>query len=926
MRDSQKNTLIAVISGIVACIVCVGVMFTFPTNKSNLKGNDTKLPNNQEEINLGDDPVCYGSWQVNGDYGDYVGGTCTVTSDPTDSTPGVSYTQCSDNHSPGSNECPSQYMAEGCHKARTWSRQEQPCPADAPVITCRGAVFNGEGQTVATCANGNITSGGIGRNATTYNVRCEGDGGITTKSCSISKATPTITFGGFSLTPGSSRELGATSSIPACGTITYNLAGGTSVILDGEGVTATSNLGSSTIRAISPESSNCNQVTKDAVINVVNPTATITCFDITYNTHTQRIAECDGGEISSGENEMTAGTHLVTCVPDDGSANITKICTIKKANNSITGANNLDLKVGQTGTLSATATAGTITYSIKSGNAVTLSGTTVTAVKVGTSTIEATTDGDSNYKGATATITVQVSACPAGQGADPSSPTGCKDCSPGYYSPADDSQCHKCENNEFSVAGAASCETVSAPCCENPYETPHQIDDLSGCRQAVTAGATVLPGACPTTTNIVVTSVSSSGSGTVYLNPASYNYEIDSTHSGGQYGFKTVTYVAYDQNHSVIDGTKLNWNYNITGNAARVVAANANSNGYVVTYRGIQCTSGTSTVSATATGKGGATGAATSATMTIVTLKYNKWTRSNWNKENSSGWPLLSNAETTDSCDAVSDSYVENGVTKYRYRYNRCGCGGGGTTYSFCCVKNDGSGQSWLTGQSSKTCPGDSHIDETKNASTCIKTFACYMDSDNRPHWTSDPQPSWVVVSKPEQECKDQEACFEDPTGQRFWGKHYDKIAQGYILITSIKDEDSCKNPSNDDACYINNDDATDYRWSKTALQGYTKLNNIKSAKECQPEACYIEKDKNEFAFGKYKDNDKYIPVYKTIEVDGEYKDVLIIDKNECTTEVPVGPTDFDVTKLVYVFMAILMACGIAFIYYSSVAKKQDQQ
>ena len=747
MRENKKSILLAVISGIVACIVCVGVVFTFPTNKSSLKGNENLLPNNEEEkeIILGDETV-----------------SCATT---------LTYCDEGDsNHFSDEHSCMKRIGA-------------------ATDNTCAGNYYNYMGI----------------------------------------------------------------------------------------------------------------------------------CYQI-YTKHTG-CATCSSGSYLNGH-------FCYTCPPNHTCAGEKEQPQPKPANTISNFDSSYVMNLEDTFVLAATATAGTVTYSNPTTpGIVSVSGTTVTAIGYGTTTITATVGETEEYAETTKIMTIRVlHKCPAGQGDDPSATTGCSDCSPGFYSPANDGVCHQCEAGTFSATGATSCVTVSAPCCEDPYGTPHQINELSGCQQAVAGGATVRPGACPTTANIVVTSVTSSGSGTVYLNPASYNYEIDNEHSGGQYGFKTVTYVAYDQNHSVIDGTKLNWNYNITGNAAKVVSAVANSNGYVVTYRGVQCTPGTSTVSATATGKNGATGSATSPTMTIVTLKYNKWTRSDWNKENSSNWPLLSNAETTDSCDAVSDSYIEDEVTKYRYRYNRCGCGGGGgTTYSFCCVKNDGTGQSWLTGQSSKTCPDGYTIDETKNSNTCLKTFACYQDSDNNTYWTSDPQPSWVVVPKAEQECKDQEACFEDATGQRLWGKYYDQIVNGYILITAIKDDTTCLNPSDDDACYINNNDETDYIWSKTQPEDYTRVDGINTAKECQPEACYIEKEKNEFAFGKYKDDDNYIPVYKTIEVDGEYKDVLIIDEKECTNEVPVPPTDFDVAKLVYVFMAILMACGIAFIYYSTVAKKQNQ-
>ena len=831
MRENRKSIMLAVISGIVACIVCVGVVFMFPTNKNNLKNNENlnnnvNLNNNEREVKLGD-TTCegeYGPWtrltDGNGSW------TCSTAPSGSTGTPPDSATgSVWHGYEVGDDSDCGGGCSNPCHRTTTYTRT---CyPSEIVEFNCTNKVYSGNNQTIATCPSGTL-SGASQKNVGNYEVTCTVNGVAHTKTCSITKATPTINFNGATLRVGETQALGATST-PNCGTITYFTQGGSSIIID-DGHAVAVAVGSTTIRAVSQKNSNCEQATKDAVIEVIPAESTKTCYYLAAN-------KCSAKTIE--------GT---ICFNANGYYN-----TLEECNSHVD--------------------------------------------------------------------------CPAGYGADSSATTGCSYCAPGTYSPANDGLCHSCENNQFSAAGAESCTTISAPCCENPYGTPHQIEELTGCQQAVAGGATVIPGACPTTANVVVTSVSASFTGTAYLNSSSYNYEIDDDHSGGQFGYKTVTYVAYDQNHRVIDGSKLSWKYNLSGSGARVVAASQNSNGYVVTYRGAGCVVGTATATATASGINGATGSGTSPSMTIKTNKYTKWTRSNLNAENSNGWPLLANAEETESCNAVSDSYVEDGVTKYKYRYNRCGCGTGGTTtkYSFCCVSDNGTNANWLTDQSSKTCPTGYTIDNTKTETTCLKTYACYEDSNHTAHWTSMPEPSWVKVDKPEQECKDEEACFEDTEGNRFWGKHYDQIVNGYILITAIKDPATCVN-KDEGMCYVNNNDVTDYRWSMVELDGYTKVEGVIDAKECQPEACYIQKEKNEFAFGKYKDNDDYIPVYKTVEIDGEYVDVLITNEKECTNEVPVGPTDFDVAKLVYVFMAILMACGIAFIYYSTVAKKQNQQ
>ena len=53
--EKNKSVLIASISGIVACLVCIGLVFLFtPKGSNELKGND-KLPTQQDEIKLGDD-------------------------------------------------------------------------------------------------------------------------------------------------------------------------------------------------------------------------------------------------------------------------------------------------------------------------------------------------------------------------------------------------------------------------------------------------------------------------------------------------------------------------------------------------------------------------------------------------------------------------------------------------------------------------------------------------------------------------------------------------------------------------------------------------------------------------------------------------------------------------------------------------------
>ena len=803
MKEQYKSILLAVVSGIVACIVCVGVIFILPTNNT-LKGNENKLPT-EPEIIAGDTSCATSELYCPEGYSEFPGSPnqCIGPNN------GKSQAECT-----GGNEV--YYQGTGCYPIMSKPSRCTSCNA--------GAYLTGDGA-CHSCPEDMYCAGGTSQ-PTTYSCEhydevehCPSTCHWYNNGCHAEKAAGYVNAHGISVAVGESKSIGATTS----GEATYTLVDGADKItLSGDTVTGVA-VGSATIRITSAANNTYTAASKNITVQVTSNS--VDCYKLVAN----------------------------QCRPE---------------------------------------------------------------------TVEGTTcDNASGYYATEQECNTHIVTCPAGEGYDPGS-YRCMTCSAGYYSPENDGVCHQCGPNEFSSSGSASCTTITAPCCKNPYGNATELTTLAECQAAVSSGATVSPGRCSAR---AVASVTASYTGTVYLNASEYNYDNGVPDEAGQYGFKTVTYTAVDEHGHVIDSSRINWSTNVTGSVASVVSATVNSSSYVVTYKGRGCVRGTSEVSATATGINGISGSKTSPSMTIKVNEYTRWRQSNWNAENSNNWPLLADGVDHEQCNSVSDPYEENGVTKYRYRYNRCGCGGGTTTYSFCCVANDGSNYNWLTGQSSKTCPSGYTIDTTKTSATCLKTYACYKDSNNSVHWTSMPEASWVRVDKPESECKDQEACFENPAGTRLWGKFYDQIVNGYKLITTIKDPATCLYPTEEDACYVNNDDPTDYRWASTALDGYTKLEGVTDVEACQPELCYINKEKNEFEFGKFKNNDNYIPVYKTIEKDGAYVDVLISNIKECTTEVPVPPTALDVSKLVYVFMGILMACGIAFIYYSSVAKKQNQ-
>ena len=289
-------------------------------------------------------------------------------------------------------------------------------------------------------------------------------------------------------------------------------------------------------------------------------------------------------------------------------------------------------------------------------------------------------------------------------------------------------------------------------------------------------------------------------------------------------------------------------------------------------------------------------------------------------------------------------------------RFTRC-CGNnsGGSSNPVCCKSNDG--ENYLPRTDS--CPSGYTVDNTKTYETCKNTtvYQCYVDGDGVYHWTDTPGSSWVVVNKSETECKNLPACFEDSNGNRVWGMHYDKISQGYKVITSIENETTCLNPSTSDACYVSTADGTlDYKWSSTPIEGYVVVSDVTKAEDCQPALCYYRESTQKYEFGKYANTPGYYKVYdandlpitsadKCVDPGGEacYKNKAgdyewgdfskdsnytivpsITTMAKCTNEAEVPSTGVDVSKLVYVFMAVLMAVGIGFIYYSTIMKKEN--
>ena len=160
----NKNVLIAVIGGIVACLVCAGIIFLYPKSENNLKGNQTQA-GYEEEIILGDDcSSCMSQCQGTESY-------CA----------GI----CADDCSSPSTPTPTA-TATATATATTTPR---------PSITCTNPTYTGSSLTIATCTNGTI-SNATQTNVGSYTVTCTGTGGTDAKSCSIlakGAATPTPT-------------------------------------------------------------------------------------------------------------------------------------------------------------------------------------------------------------------------------------------------------------------------------------------------------------------------------------------------------------------------------------------------------------------------------------------------------------------------------------------------------------------------------------------------------------------------------------------------------------------------------------------------------------------------------------------------------------------------------------------------------------
>ena len=947
----NKNVLIAVIGGIVACLVCAGIIFLYPKSENNLKGNQTQA-GYEEEIILGDDcSSCMSQCQGTESY-------CA----------GICADDCSSPSTPTPTATATATTTPSCGANQHWSTTENKCVCDT------GYTMNGMGTcsknstptptaTTVTCNPGQYYSGGS----------CKNCSDLSTGVYSLSPAGSTSSSQCYAL-------LSATQEVVSAGAAPSSCASGYVQEASRVNYGSVARCTNCTIQGKVPNTSNRTCVVPATTTPTANASTCASCM-----------AQCQGTDeycagICADDCPTTTPTATATTTP-------TPTATAQSCSSSPCCVNGVTTNVDSVcrdaaipktcgacpttnPTPTATATATTRPSITCLNPAYTGSEIPIATCTNGTLSNARQTNVGSYTVTCTGTGGTDAKSCSILERCEDYD--GVANCPNRCYTWGD-GECHTNPKPTTSPTASASPVTdwtkIEGPCCVTTNGVSSTIEATYGCQQAVAAHQTVTEGRCPVPAIQKVTRVSASYSGTLYLTPEDLNGA----------GYKQVVYVAYDQSGNVIPGNKLTWSVN--GGNGVVVTSSSNAGGFSVTYRGIECDKPSQTVYVRASGSGDITGSATSPSITIAadSMRYKKWTQSNYNKKNTNNYPLLSEAYATNSCYAVSG--YDEATQKYAYIHNRC-CGSStptSVTYDYCCAKTDGSDFSWRSGQSNRSCPSGYTLDETKNANTCktVRIPACYTDSDNGFHWTDDPEASWIKVAgiTSETDCKKDEtpACYKDTNGEYKWGLY--AKSDGYTLITAVDTEEKCNNQG---ACYKNN--FNDYTWDTEApkecisknscwvpktdptvgstckytsqnacenVEGYKVVEGVTKPENCvSPEnpACYVHGQ--EFVWGKYNNVKGYIKLddilaeeyckvpteeacYKDPDgnyVWGEFSNTTgyklvpsVTSLNQCNNDVPTPSTGLDVSKVVYVFMAILMAFGIGFIYYSSIMKKQNQ-
>lgn len=999
---NNKNILLAVISGIVACIVCVGIVILFP--------KDNELKGGEEPI-LGD--VCgtsYGSWQE-GSWGAW---TCSpgglTTSAPTIATSGTSYTQyenidntqgCYMNDNSLGTTCSS------CHREKKWTRT-----ASYGCTSCSPGKYL-DGDQCKTCPNGQFSTDGdvcwscpSGYESTDIN----GDIGATDESECYKTVLPgryiPVANGTVELCPvGSYNDtskkvyFGQTSTCTSCGNgLTTEGTGSTNstqcIAVASPSPTITPSfactycmgtcMDSNTqeyctgvcaeecaVASPSPTEFNCQGLSQsecnsgaatsycgwcqggckaksvcDAIPSpsptaTVSPTPTITDLGICNNGATlYQYSSCtvpSGKKCNvNGGSYYTEGQYIVS----NATGEVHIACVDLNAPTATA-----------TTSPSPTATTTTTTSPSPTGTTVPCANITGSSSCVARSDCEfdytngchnkpQTCSGANTYWNGTECVT-----CPSGFQATATIPT-CHFYVPAgsYYNPSQGSSViSTCPVNTYSTGGIyyasgntnATALTTCTP-CPSGYTSPMGSKSKSAC--VASTGTCTLT--VTTTANKVSPVTSSCPSDNRY--PDTWTVTVKAVGDGCNGGTLEMSARGAERqgtsgNHSISNGQTFN-----------------------ILYQSTTCCS-TSTVTAK------------------VTKNNTTIAQDSVSVETSSGWKLTqhstdeqpvcvsvseynSNPHSAKEADdqskdiyyiALNNTHCSGQREVDIYRRG-CGTSGGTSTkYNFCCAKDDGSSYTWYTNQSSMKCPSGYTVDNNKNENTCktVTVPACYIDSEKNYHWTDNPSSSWQIVSgvSREEDCKEVEtpACYVDNSGNYKWGT-YAKTS-GYTKVVAIETEALCHKPEVNEACYKNADN--DYIWTSSAPTGYTVVEGVTKPEDCNYEnpACYVHG--NEFVWGKYANVNGYI-ILENIESEAQCKvptnEACYKDKNgnyawgeysndegytlvpeaktmsQCSPDVPTPSTGLDTSKVVYIFMAILMAFGIGFIYYSSIMKKEN--
>ena len=852
MKKNNDILLKSVLGGVIACFICVALVFVFPSKKTNdLRGINRELSNQvmegdgyaESEIALGDES-----------------GHCNPQSAvPPSVCSGKSKAACD-----AASEC---YWVASATATPTAKPTTKPATTYSYCCVYNG-VFSWYGNTtLANCAVGTKT-------------------GDTTKSaCDAHNSTPAPTA--------------------ACSS---NMLTQSTCISEARAKCSYSYTGCNSKNANGCYSYTCNPAPTTV------PTASLMCCCKSSNpTNCSYKSYC-----SSDENFSTTGCGSHTIVVTPTATPTTAPTATPSFTNVGNCASGLQLKNYQICSVpkgyECSAGGGAVTTSIKCTHP------TCTAINC-------------TFKGCTEPYTYDIGTeckyCPAGYKASKQDPNCYIDVSAGSYLKGGTTQINACKAGEYSTGGryylnGGDGSLTSCKACPKDTTSPigaKSVDECvpktGECKVSVSTSATkVSPknGTCPndnrypdTFTVTVTTSGDGCNGGTLSMS------STGATHSGGS------------NTHKVTNGFTINMLYQPT----------------------TCCTS--LSVSAT------------------VTTKDGKTSSGSVSVETSQGWHQTASGvcTTAGAYNSHYHSYKEAddaGGNEYWIQKDNPDCGLGSRKvdiYKRGCGGGGGGNPPVVTPTPTPSGPTPTPSPTPSGPTptpTPVVVPRCYIKDDGTYTFTSNPQPSWKLVPDVSKDefCKPEEqpACYRAPDGSYDFGKHAKD--EGYTLIPSL-DSTTCKKPDEEMLCYKN--DAGDYKWSKTPIEGYTVVEGITikdgveaCAGKSEEPACYIHIATDKFVWGLYEKVSGYVKLVdvdrencKVPEYDACYKDKdgnyvwgkygndsnyklvpSVSSKDQCKVEHEVPKTDMDVSKIVYIFMAILMACGIGFIYYSSAVKKHD--